>query len=891
MLKDILHFQGTWRSYQQRVLDQFDSYIADQNMHIVAAPGSGKTTLGIEIIKRINKPTLVLTPTITIREQWVSRISEAFLTSPDTQQSYLSQDLKKPGLLTVTTYQALYSAMTKYRGELSEEETDDPLKTETVDFQDFDVVKLFQEHNLGTICLDECHHLRSEWWRSLEEFKQAFPDIFTVSLTATPPYDSTPTMWKRYINMCGEIDEEITVPELVKDGTLCPHQDFVYFNYPTRKEQEQVKIFQQNANLIYELLMQSEVFETAIKNHKFFTGDVPADELLADSEYLSAMIVFLNEKKDRNANKYQKLLGYKTVEPMSIERMEVLLQHFLYDDVASYPTYEDFQNQLKKDLKAHGLIERKTVTLKMNKPLKNLLVQSMGKCESIKAITTHEFHEMGKNLRLLILTDYIRKEYEKALGDETRDVNNLGVLPFFELIRRESVLKNPSMRLGVLCGSMVIIPAEAKEALLSLVEKPERISFQKAGQLLDYVKVEVTGNAHFLTQAITELFSQGYIHVMIGTKSLLGEGWDSPCINSLILASFVGSYMLSNQMRGRAIRVLKDHPEKTSNIWHLVCIGPGDKFSQEITNAMSEDFQTLIRRMNNFMGLDYENDYIESGVIRIKSAIQLPITNRNIKKTNQNMLALSSERSLLGERWKRALEIQQKMEVAETIEVPEKQIYPIVLSNALRAVTLLLIGCIMGAIFAAIETHNRSSPYPISTWVGMLPSSVVYVLYFILRVKHFWTFRNPLSCLKSYGLGIRDALEKTNHLESINSRVQADNDALIIYLLGGTGHDKSLFATCVEEFFSPIDNQRYILYNPKHKKRLDGYFPVPEIFSTRKEEALAFAQSFNKFAGNYELIYTRNEAGRKILLQGRIYGFANRHERCLTRKKLKGALD
>lgn len=70
------------------------------------------------------------------------------------------------------------------------------------------------------------------------------------------------------------------------------------------------------------------------------------------------------------------------------------------------------------------------------------------------------------------------------------------------------------------------------------------------------------GNAHFLTGAVTDIFSKGYMQVLIGTKSLLGEGWDSPCINSLILASFVGSFMLSNQMRGRAIRVMKEHPEK-----------------------------------------------------------------------------------------------------------------------------------------------------------------------------------------------------------------------------------------------------------------------------------------------------------------------------------------
>ena len=53
--------------------------------------------------------------------------------------------------------------------------------------------------------------------------------------------------------------------------------------------------------------------------------------------------------------------------------------------------------------------------------------------------------------------------------------------------------------------------------------------------------------------------------------ALLGEGWDAPCINTLVLASSVGSFMLSNQMRGRAIRVDSAQPQKTANIWHLVC--------------------------------------------------------------------------------------------------------------------------------------------------------------------------------------------------------------------------------------------------------------------------------------------------------------------------------
>ena len=65
------------------------------------------------------------------------------------------------------------------------------------------------------------------------------------------------------------------------------------------------------------------------------------------------------------------------------------------------------------------------------------------------------------------------------------------------------------------------------------------------------------------------MFEKGLFKVLIATKSLLGEGWDSPCINTLIMASFVGSYVLSNQMRGRAIRFYNQNVNKKANDWHL----------------------------------------------------------------------------------------------------------------------------------------------------------------------------------------------------------------------------------------------------------------------------------------------------------------------------------
>ena len=162
----------------------------------------------------------------------MARGKEACLCGGVDAEAYLSQSLKNPRAITVTTYQALHSAMTQIQD--GEE-----------DYQGFSLLQDLQDAKVDTLCLDECHHLRSEWWKSLESLKEKLIDVTTIALTATPPYDSTPAMWNRYIAMCGEIDEEITTPELVKEGSLCPHQDYVYFNYPTKQEEAEVMRYMQ----------------------------------------------------------------------------------------------------------------------------------------------------------------------------------------------------------------------------------------------------------------------------------------------------------------------------------------------------------------------------------------------------------------------------------------------------------------------------------------------------------------------------------------------------------------------------------------------------------------------------------------------------------------------
>ena len=72
-----LEFKGNWRIYQQRVLEELEMHFSDKKLHVVAAPGAGKTTLGIEVVRRLGNATLILSPTIVIKNQWKYRILEA----------------------------------------------------------------------------------------------------------------------------------------------------------------------------------------------------------------------------------------------------------------------------------------------------------------------------------------------------------------------------------------------------------------------------------------------------------------------------------------------------------------------------------------------------------------------------------------------------------------------------------------------------------------------------------------------------------------------------------------------------------------------------------------------------------------------------------------------
>ena len=890
----ILQFKGKWREYQERLLFHSEKYLADHKVHIVAAPGSGKTTLGIELIRRLGAPCLILSPSITIREQWLERITEGFLVAGHKQEELLSNDLKCMKSITAVTYQALYSAMKNYQGELSENDTEDgeeeTQEAEEVDFRDFHIFGAIQAAGVRTICLDEAHHLRSEWWKALEAFVKELSGMTIIALTATPPYDSTPGQWKRYIDMCGPIDEEIFTPELVREGSLCPHEDYIYFNWPTKTELKEIETYQKKAKEMRDRLLNGDSFTQMIASHKGLQRpEEYSDQFLENPSYFSSLLIFCQAQKIPFPAYLKELIGTDGRLPKLDDRwLEILLQGFLYDDADSYSVPAETRQQLMKDLKEAGCIYRKKVTLTQKEAMQKLLAKSQGKLESIGKIVETEYLALGDDLRLLILCDYIKKDMLPLIGAGREMKVEIGAVPIFEHLRRKG---KRGIRLGCLSGTVILLPTDTKEKLESLLEergcKGSLLPLGDTG----YGQFRIKGKNTHVVAAVTELFRQGEINTLVGTKSLLGEGWDAPCINSLILATYVGSFMLSNQMRGRTIRTDREHPEKTGNIWHLACVFP-QKYGKTRHADFSGDFETLVRRFDAFLGVSWKENVIESGIERLG----LPEFDSlaKMEEINQMMLRRAGNREKLRARWRDAInELHGDMEIEQMEAVSQEELKTgYVFMNALGMEILSIILALLlgiGRLFAINGTGAKSA------WVTMLGIGMIAAAFLVAKygIKLF-RFSTPERRMKRISQAMVDALIGIGEIGDpghCKAEVESVEGMLIgTWLKGGSMRDKTTFACCMEELWGIIDNPRYLLM--RETKGTDEYYSVPEIFGKQKERAAVFEKHMRRVLGKYRIVYTRTPEGRKILLRARTRSFVNKNQKALLRRKVaKGKYD
>ena len=910
-MENILKFKGTWRDYQQNILDDLNFHLSDNKIHVVAAPGAGKTTLGIEIIARLNKSVLIFAPTITIRNQWKQRISDAFLT--DSNADIISIDIRNPKRITIITYQALLAAFcgeenTPKQEELAEinydyDENDDfddieKIKEQKTKCNNFNkskadtIISTIRKSGIKVLCFDEAHHLRNEWWKALDYLMEKLKPSQTLALTATPPYDVDMKEWERYEALCGPIDEIISIPELVKNGDLCPHQDFIHFSFLKEKEVDEINnSLERRINFINFLISN----EALIKEITKILNGENEETMLNDPSLYVAMASFLKTAEGKIPQNFLEIFALKDrdIPPFKTKYIKLFLSFVLFSEKIDKELSEELYNKAKHA----GILYNKSIYLNDSPKLKRQIARSIGKLDSIKTIVAHEVSALKNDLRMVILADYIKLD--------VTDCTQLGVIPIWQILK-----DNKDISLAVLTGSIILVNKKIEKSLNEKITQKGLSNFLTYTQFdrdENYLKITAKDTKKSVTvELLTEMFNEGQITVLTGTQALLGEGWDAPSINSLILSSTVSSYMLSNQMRGRAIRKDKNNPNKVSNIWHLASVKtlhdfdvikamlPTGIVNQDDEFIQLQDFEQLRQRFNGYEAPTFtEPCSIENGIERILPRPFLQRINRNpellkdadFKEVNNAMLNLAFDRKNTRRLWHRGL-------LKDYNALPQRLKTGIMTTNKMKTVVF------NGGYKAFVASYSSlflvPAMYIFITSGDIIIPTILTMIFFMCMIKptiKFIRCSSPDRVIRQIGIIVLETLYymgliKTN-LKNINIECKYNNESSFLAVENVSPEENNLIISALEEILNPIENPRYLLVrnNPLLFWEATDFHAIPNIIGQKKENVEVFAKLWNKYIGKCDIIYTRNSTGRKVLLNARKQAFSDLMRKGETKKQ------
>jgi hypothetical protein len=372
--------------------------------------------------------------------------------------------------------------------------------------------------------------------------------------------------------------------------------------------------------------------------------------------------------------------------------------------------------------------------------------------------------------------------------------------------------------------------------------------------------------------------------VLVGTRSLLGEGWDAPCINSLVLASFVGSFVLTNQMRGRAIRTDREDKNKVASIWHLVCI----------TNSSYSgiaDLQGLQRRFKTFVGLNSHGKKIENGLSRMRLTYMYDdLFNSRLfsaDRSNRDMVARLQNISKISTDWQQVIHSGGESRVVPVVRAPSiKTFQHYHFKNTLKYFVLESVAGATAVSFAV-------APNILSSLLQQDVSVVIKWVSITLGAGFFWFLPRFFKSLKlllkhasvsgslyQIALALKNSMVSIKLLPADKSvSVFVINDSMggfDIGLKGGSFYQQSLFADSLDEILNEIQNPRYLVTRSEYGllgKKTD-YHAVPAVFAAKKNRAQIFYTEWQRYLGQSELVYTRIEEGRLLLLRARARSFS-----------------
>lgn len=968
-----LQFRGQLRPSQSDVVKIARTKLASgaRQLHIVAPPGSGKTILGLYLwAEFVRRPAVVLSPNSAIQAQWAAKLDQFSVVDHTAggapiPPEWISTNADRAGWLTSLTYQAVTlpgrgsddldeqarqlwldrlisseqaqsaeeakfwladlkrhnrdyydQRLSAYRKQARDAKAIAGEALQTLHVSAIDTLTRLRDRKIGLVILDECHHLLGHWGRVLEAAHDLLDDPIVIALTATPPDrdGKLPADVERYDRYLGEVDFEVPVPAVVKDGFLSPYQDLAYFVRPspdeisfianadeqlhslveelcrrlpvdddnrevtaseTNTDGDFVSVHSQPGNEMESSADVEPVSDEAVATPDFVKPQPPPRESLV--EWLSRILlekrlptgvvkdwlafqkrdpdlawsarIFLLRRRVRLPDDVP--LPEEDVSPAEVPEMEWL--------APVLDRYVRHRLRRSKDARDHELAQQVIQRLRMlgiqitdtgwqpcASPVGRVMAYSRAKMQALAPILTTEHQLLGTKLRAVVIADYEKTSATLGAVENLLDDEAGGAIAAFKSLAKNKA--TDALHPVLLTGSSVLVDDDIASSLKQACEEwlnAEKYEVQlQLGEEAGFHSLSGRGRdwtPRVYVEMITEMFQRGLTMCLVGTRGLLGEGWDANKINVLIDLTTVTTSMTVNQLRGRSIRLDPAEPRKVANNWDVVCLAP--EFSKGL-----DDYRRFRLKHQRLYGVT-DDGAIEKGVGHVHPAftqLRPEGLEGSTAILNADMLARAARRQQCRELWK--------------VGSPYR-------NQPLRTLEIKL----------AKEPGGTEFP----PFKGS---------------KSAWTTQ---SLAQAIGLVVLHSLTEARLLTDpvINSTPQAVERVggyVRVFLEEANEEDSRLFTQALHEALGPLHEPRYVI--PRQIDRVEAtwlsrllpsvvgqYFQrrrreqvmlhaVPSVLARKKEVVAIYERYWNQYVSPGEAIFALRGAGEDTLALARAQG-------------------
>jgi hypothetical protein len=750
-----------------------------------------------------------------------------------------------------------------------------------------------------TVVLDECHHLASLWGYIVREAIAELGDVHLAGLTATPPDALTAEENELYGSLLGPVDFTVPTPALVRERALAPYQELAWLTRPLDAE----------ASWLTEHDLRFQELITTLHEVQGDVTSMPAwvigrmrDRGRGDGEEAAVSWTGFQRRHPALARAGARFLASGGLElPPGVPRGEgyrespdlddwlVLLEDYALHCLAADPSQaaDDRYAGIAAALRSLGFTLTRQGIRRGASDVDRLLMNSAAKSAALVDVVGCEFDARGDRLRALVLADAeLASVPAGSLAGVLRP--EAGSAP--EAVRAlASDARTVALRPLLVSGRGLRCAGHDGDPLLAALGDAARAAgaggIRLRAEPADGGLVRLVGNGtawqpRLWVDLATRAFTAGATHVLVGTRALLGEGWDAPCVNCLVDLSSAATAMSVVQSRGRALRLDPEDPGKIASNWDIVCVAP------ELARGTA-DYERFVRKHLHLFAPS-EDGAIEAGPSHVHPALGpfTPPPAGSFDEINREMTRRAAGHEQARERWgigqpysaaeqetlvilpRRARRAGQERPVADrppSYRLPRRG--PLTAAAAVSALTVVI-------------TVLSRDPAVLAGLV-LAPAAVGWTGFRLARTQRSLDDALPLDLVAH---AICDAYRS---LGELGDRAAASlaiepraSGYLRCYLPAATTEESQRFAGALDDALSPADFPRYLVSRlvpapdgsplrplgrflarkPPFERR---WVAVPEDLGRTKQRAEAYAEAWRRWLGPAELQFTqRSQAGR-----------------------------